>query len=73
MTEAEFRQYWITQLFRAESVSGPKVVYSDEMAIELVNTLPGSIAFIDASQAPKGLRVVKLDGKLPGEEGYPLK
>jgi hypothetical protein len=73
MTEAEFRQYWITRLFRAESVSGPKIVYSNQMAIELVNTLPGSIAFVDASQVPKGLRMLKIDGKLPGEPGYPLK
>ena len=73
MNEAEFRQYWISKMFRAETATGPKMVYSNEMATELVNALPGSVAFIDATQVPKGLKVLKIDGKLPGEAGYPLK
>ena len=73
MSEAEFRQYWISKMFRAEATSGPKVVYSNEMATELVSALPGSVAFLDATQVPKGLKVIKIDGKLPGQPGYPLK
>ncbi len=73
MSEAEFRQYWISKVFRAEAASGPKIVYSNEMAAELVSAIPGSLAFIDASQTPRDLRVLKIDGRLPGEKGYPLK
>jgi len=73
MNEAEFRQYWISKLFRAEATSGPKVVYSNEMATELVSALPGSVAFVGASEVPKGLKILKIDGKLPGQPGYPLK
>jgi ABC-type phosphate transport system substrate-binding protein len=73
MNEAEFRQYWISKMFRAEATSGPKVVYSNEMASELVTALPGSVAFVDAAQVPKGLKVLKIEGKLPGQPGYPLK
>src|SRR6267378_3767548 len=32
MSEARFRQYWIAKVFRAETPSGPKIVYSGEMA-----------------------------------------
>ena len=73
MNEAEFRQYWISKMFRAESPTGPKIVYSNGMAAELLNALPGSIAFIDSLQVPKGLKILKIDGKLPGQAGYPLK
>lgn len=73
MSEAEFRQYWISKLFRAEASSGPKIVYSNEMASELVAAIPGSIAFVDATQVPKQLKVLKIDGKLPGDKGYPLR
>ena len=73
MNEAEFRQYWISKMFRAEASSGPKVVYSNVMATELVSSLPGSVAFVDASEVPKGLKILKIDGKLPGQLGYPLK
>ncbi len=73
MSETQFRQYWISKVFRAEASSGPKIVYSNEMAAELVNALPGSVAFVDATQVPRGLKVLKIDGKLPGDKDYPLK
>lgn len=73
MSEPEFRQFWIAKMFRAEVASGPKVVYSNEVATELVMAIPGSVAFVDASDVPKGLKILKIDGKLPGQPGYPLK
>ena len=72
MSESQFRQYWISKVFRADVSSGPKIVYSTEMAADLITAIPGSIAFVDASQIPKGMKVVKIDGKLPGDKAYPL-
>lgn len=73
LSEAQFRQYWISKVFRAEATSGPKIVYTNEMAVDLVAAIPGSVAFVDASQVPKGLKILKIDGKMPGEKGYPLR
>ncbi|MDZ4798861.1 MAG: hypothetical protein SGI92_11915 [Bryobacteraceae bacterium] len=72
MSEAQFRQYWISKVFRAESVSGPRIVYSNEMALELVSAIRGAVAFVSADQAPRTLKVLRIDGRLPGEKGYPL-
>jgi len=72
MSESQFRQYWIAKVFRAESASGPRIVYSNEMAAELASSIPGAVAFVEASQVPKGLKVLKINGLLPGEKGYPL-
>jgi ABC-type phosphate transport system substrate-binding protein len=73
MTEAQFRQFWVAKIFRAESVSAPKLVYSPDMANQLVSTLPGAISFVDARQVASSLKVLRVDGKLPGEAGYPLR
>ena len=73
MSESQFKQYWIAKIFRAESVSAPKVVYSNDMASELVTALPGAIAFIDSRDVRAGTKVVRVDGRLPGEPGYPLR
>lgn len=73
MGEAQFRQYWVSKVFRADTASGPKIVYSTEMVAELVPNIPGSIAFADAAKVPKGMKVLKIDGHLPGEKGYPLR
>jgi hypothetical protein len=72
MTEAQFRQHWIAKVFRAETALAPKIAYSTEMSADLVNRIPGAITFIDASQAGRGLKVIKIEGRLPGEKGYLL-
>ena len=72
MTEAQFRQYWIAKVFRAESATGPKIAYSSDMAGEQVTRTAGAIAIVPASQVPKGAKVVRIDGKLPGQAGYKL-
>jgi hypothetical protein len=73
MDEAQFRQYWIAKMFRAEVPSGPKIVFSNDMALALVIAIPGSISFIKSDEVTDEVRLVKVDGKLPGDEGYPLK
>jgi hypothetical protein len=73
MSEAQFRQYWIAKVFRAEAASGPRIVYSSEMAAELAGSIPGAVAFVDAAQVPRGLKVLKIDGRLPGDKDYPLR
>ena len=73
MSESQFKQYWIAKIFRAESPSAPKVVYSNDMANQLVTAIPGSIAFIDSKDVKPGSKVLRVDGRLPGEPGYPLR
>ena len=73
MSEAQFKQYWIAKIFRAESASAPKAVYSNDMANELVSAVPGAIAFIDAREVRLGAKVVRVDGRLPGDPGYILR
>ncbi len=73
MDEDQFRQYWIGKMFRAEVAGGPKIVYSSDMAISLVDNVPGSITFVLASAVTPNSKVLRIDGKLPSDPGYPLK
>ncbi len=73
MSESQFKQYWIAKIFRAESATAPKVVYSNDMANQLVTAIPGAIAFIDSKDVKPGSKVLRVDGRLPGEPGYPLR
>jgi hypothetical protein len=70
MSEAEFRQYWIAKVFRAEARAGPRVVVSNDEAADLVGVIPGAITVIKASDVPEGLKVLKIDGRSPGAAGY---
>ncbi|MBI3671030.1 MAG: hypothetical protein HY237_14775 [Acidobacteria bacterium] len=73
MSEAQFNQYWIAKVIRAEAASPPKIVYSNDTANELVTAIPGAIAFMDARDVRPGLKVLRVDGLLPGDPNYPLR
>lgn len=73
MSEGQFRQYWIAKLFRAEVPIGPKIVYSTDMTRDLVGAIRGAIGFMPASEVGSDVKVLRIDGKLPSESGYPLR
>lgn len=73
MTEEEFKQYWVVKIFRAEATAPPKIVYSNDMQYELLTALRGAIAFVDARNVHPGVKVIRVDGILPGDKDYPLR
>ena len=73
MSEAQFRQHWIGKVFRAESATGPKIVYSTEAAIDQVTRTAGALTIVEASAVTKGVKALKIDGLSPGQPGYKIK
>ena len=73
MSEAQFKQYWVAKIFRAEAASPPKIVYSNDMQYELVTAIPGAIAFVEARAVRPGVKVLRVEGHLPGDREYPLR
>ena len=70
-SEPEFREYWIAQVYRGDSAE-PVAVFSNGMQKEAVMSIPGAIALIAVDDVKLGTKVLKIDNKLPGQEGYPL-
>ena len=73
MSEPQFKQYWIARIFRAEATSGPKIVYSNDVANQLAGAIPGAVGFMPAHEVKPPLKIVRIDGKLPGEPGYVIR
>jgi phosphate transport system substrate-binding protein len=73
MSEARFKQYWISKIFTAEAATAPKIVYSSDQVAALVSAIPGAIGFMLAKDVQPGVKVLRVDGRLPGEPFYPLK
>jgi ABC-type phosphate transport system substrate-binding protein len=74
ISESEYKQYWSAQVFRGEADAEPLAVPSFGMTKEAVLALPGSISLVESQSVKPGMnmKVVKVDGRLPGEPGYPL-
>ena len=72
MTESEYKQYWTTQVFRGQAQAEPLVLPSNGMQKEAVGAIPGAIALVSAQDIKPGMKVVKVNGSLPGTPDYPL-
>jgi ABC-type phosphate transport system substrate-binding protein len=74
-TPAGYRRQLLELQFQGKDAPAIKVLNSDETALKFVWNVPGAVAVIDAAlaaSAPSRVKVLRLDGKLPGEPGYPL-
>ena len=72
MSESEYKQYWAAQVFRGEADSEPFAAPSVGMQKEAMKIFPGAISLVDAPDVKPGMKVLKVDGLLPGAPGYPL-
>ena len=72
MAEPQFQTYWTAKTFRAEAGSSPKNLSSNELTQRFVAAKPGAIGFLTASEVKPGVKVLRIDGRLPGEPGYKL-
>jgi len=71
MSEDQYAHYWTAQAYRGEGTE-PVAVYSNGMQKEAVSGIPGAIALIAVADLKPGVKVLRIDGKLPGDPGYPL-
>jgi hypothetical protein len=72
MSESEYKQYWTAQVLRGEADAEPMTVPSVGMQKEAMKVFPGTISLVNAGEVIPGMKVIKVDGLLPGEPGYPL-
>jgi hypothetical protein len=50
-----------------------KIVENDEDLLRTVEATPGAVGIIDVYSINSSVKVLRLDGKLPFDLGYPLK
>ena len=72
-SEAEYKRFWINKLFDKGGGTAPKITGSPQMSANLVREIPGAIAVVPADRIPRGVKVLRIDGRSPGEAGYPLR
>jgi ABC-type phosphate transport system substrate-binding protein len=73
MSESEYAQYWTKQVFRGEAQAAPVALFSNGMQKEALASFPGAIVLMVPQDVKRGMKVLKVDGCLPGEAGYPVR
>lgn len=70
-----FYQYWMLKSYNNEISEYPKMAESLSGVIALVSKIPGAVCFIgtnEITQCGDNIKVIRVNGKMPGEDGYPL-
>ena len=74
MDFASLRRMILEKLYQGEINMAPKVVAADKLAVEYVGAGQGLIAIVEArSVQGKSVKVVSINGTLPGGDGYALR
>jgi phosphate transport system substrate-binding protein len=73
MTEEQYTHYWVAKVMRAEASNPPAALFSFGMMQEGVKGNPGAIGYVNFNDVRPGVKVLRVDGLLPGESGYTLR
>jgi hypothetical protein len=67
---AEFNKIWTERVFRGDATKAPLRVPSSGMLVQVIRDYRGGIGFVAGHDLPPDLKIVKIEGKLPGEAKY---
>jgi len=70
MTEREYSDYWKQR--SSFGTEAPVALPSNGMQKEAVQSFRGAIAMVQMRDVKSPMRVIKIDGRLPNQNGYPL-
>ena len=73
MSDREYKQYWLSLVFRGEIESEPTNVPSVGMQMEALEVFPGAITLVKAKGVKPGMKILRINGHLPGEPDYPVR
>lgn len=73
MTDAEFDKFFLQATFAGRIQEPPKQLSSSAAVRQFITLSPGAIGYLRASEVDDSVKVLKIDGKLPGDPGYPIR
>lgn len=73
MSEADFSQFVLHSAFTGNVQGGPRYLSSAVGVRKFIFNVPGAIGYVRASDVDSSVKTVRIDGRLPGEQGYRLK
>jgi phosphate transport system substrate-binding protein len=72
MTETDFNMHFMQAQFKGETLEAPKAVSSSAQVRQAVAAAPGGIGFIRSADVDDSVKVIKINGIVPGQPNYPL-
>ena len=72
MDAAALKKMWLAKMYQGQISSFPKTCSSNESVRAFVKAVPNAIGIIRSEYVDVGVKILKIDGRLPGDSGYRL-
>jgi ABC-type phosphate transport system substrate-binding protein len=73
MDDRELNKYFLYQAFKGEPSTSPATLKTPGDVKKFVGSTPGAVGYLRASDVDDSVKVVRVNGLLPGDDGYPLR
>jgi ABC-type phosphate transport system substrate-binding protein len=72
LDEVEYRRGFLQAIFTGEASDAPKMLATPNGVLRFVFNVPGAIGYVRASEVDSSVKMLRVDGRLPGDAGYKL-
>lgn len=72
LSEDELGRLWVGKVYRGYITSPPRILTSPYALIRAIRNEKGGIGIVKEADVTDDVKVLKIDGKLPSDEGNPL-
>jgi ABC-type phosphate transport system substrate-binding protein len=69
----ELERYYLYQSFKGEGGKLPSTMKAPADVKKFVQGTPGALGYLRASDVDDSVKIVRINGLLPGDDGYPLR
>jgi ABC-type phosphate transport system substrate-binding protein len=73
MDDHQLEHYFLYQEFKGEPAASHKTLRTPADLKKFVVTTPGAVGYLRESDVDGSVKVIRINGLLPGDDGYPLR
>lgn len=73
MDDRDLGRYFFFEIYRGAPVTPPTALQNAAQVRRFVASNPGAIGYLRASDVDGSVKVLRINGLLPGDDGYPLR
>ena len=73
MDDAAFDKYFFFEVYRGALPTSPTILETAAEVKKFVSRTPGAVGYVRASDVDDSVKILRIDGLFPEDDGYPLR
>jgi ABC-type phosphate transport system substrate-binding protein len=73
LSERDYEKHILFRAFQGSVSAGPRAIQSGSGMVRFVYSAPGAIGYVNADDVEPSVKLLRIEGLLPDDPGYPLR